>query len=563
MPSTPLLRLRRRVRTALLPVALGAGLVALAAPAGASAAFQCDASALRGSVLGAPALEPVTANRTGTVCTSQSAGGAAAGAALSALPLNASVLGASTYVTPAGTANDKQAVLAQGGLGSLTVKALPTLPIALPTATIPANLQSITVPLGTVTSALGISPLVLALIPGLPANLTFDLTAAIDGILPNGQLPNVDLFSVGAATAYAGANCSGGRARTFGLAQTADITVLGQQLPTEAIVDQTLDLDTGKAILSSLDVTEIPLPTGLPAALTSLLSPLLSTIQTVVLKPLVVALPDVPLPVAVAEVKLTPSSQSTSATGRLVQQGPHLQVSVAGQRIVDVVLGEATVSASGVDCTVPAAAAPVEPAVPESAADLALACTSRRLVLVDVLQKGRRVKLLGAADRKLAGRTVALRLAATGRTVATAKVATDGSFSATAPLPPARIRGTNRARYQAAIGREKSLDLKLARRMVVSAVSARGGRVTIAGRVILPLASPRANITLTRRLSCRRSEVVKRFRPAADGTFKVTVDAPDDATAAVYRMSTVVRRTTRSHTTSPTYTLPRGVNLTR
>lgn len=560
MPSTPLLRLRRRVRTALLPVALGAGLVALAAPAGASAAFQCDASALRGSVLGAPALEPVTANRTGTVCTSQSAGGAAAAALLSALPLNASVLGASTYVTPAGTANDKQAVLAQGGLGSLTVKALPTLPITLPTATIPANLQSITVPLGSITSAL--PPLVataINLLPGLPANLTFDLSAAINGILPNGQLPNVDLFSVGAATAYAGANCSGGQARTFGLAQTADITVLGQKLPTEALVDQTLDLDTGKAILSSLDLTKIPLPTGLPTALTNLLAPVLSTIQTAVLKPLVAALPDVPLPVAVAEVKLTPSSQSTSATGRLVQRGPHLQVSIAGQSIVDVVLGEATVSASGIDCTVPAAA----PAVPESAADLALACTSRRLVLVDVLQEGGRVKLLGAADRKLAGRTVALRLAATGKTVATAKVAADGSFSATAPLPPAKIRGTNKARYQAAVGSEKSLDLKLARRMIVSAVSARGGKVTIAGRVVLPLANPRANITLTRRLSCKRSEVVKRFKPAADGTFKVTVDAPDDATAAVYRMSTVVRRTTSSNTTSPTYTLPRGVNLTR
>lgn len=559
MPPTPPHRRHRRLRSVLLPAVLSAGLLALTAPAGASAAFQCDASALRGSVLGAPALEPVTANRTGTTCTSQNAGGAAAAALLSALPLNASVLGASTYITPAGTANDKQAVLAQGGLGTLTVKALPTLPITLPTATIPASLQSITVPLGSVTSALGISPLVLALIPGLPANLTFDLTAAINGILPNGQLPNVDLFSVGAATAYAGANCSGGQARTFGLAQTADITVLGQKLPTEAIVDQTLGLDTGKAILSSLDLAKIPLPTGLPAALTSLLSPLLSTIQTVVLKPLVAALPDVPLPVAIAQVKLTPSSQTVSATGRLVQRGPHLQVSVAGQSLVDVILGEATVSATGVDCTVPTAA----PAAPESAADLALACTSRRLVLVDVLQQGGRVKLLGAADRKLAGRKVALRLAATGQTVATAKVAADGSFSATAPLPPAKIRGTNKARYQAAVGSEKSLDLKLSRRMIVSALSARGGKVTIAGRVVLPLANPRANITLTRRLSCKRSEVVKRFKPAADGTFKVTVDAPDDATAAVYRMSTVVRRTTTSNTTSPTYTLPRGVNLTR
>lgn len=310
--------------------------------------------------------------------------------------------------------------------------------------------------------------------------------------------------------------------------------------------------------LTKLDATKIPLPLGLNTTLGGLLTPLLSTVQSAVLAPLIAALPPIEVPGTLVTVKITPKTQVLTATS-VLQQGPHVAVSLLGQSLVDVVLGEARVSGTDtVDCT--PAAAPVPPA---SAADLALACTSRRLVLVDVLTQGSRVKLLGAADRKLTGKTVNLRLAATGKVVATAKVAKDGSFNATAPLPPKQIRGTDKARYQASVGREKSLDLKLSRRLIVSSLTSKDGEVKISGRVTLPLAKPLASITLTRRLSCRKSEVVRRFKPNRNGTFSVTVDAPDDATAAVYRMSTVVRRTTRSTTTSPTYTLPRGVNLDR
>lgn len=573
MSFTPLRRTRSHARavTTGLALALSAAALTAAAPSVASAAPTCDASALRGTILGSSAatLEPITANRGAATCTKQSAGGAQAAQALAALPLTANVLGASTYITPAGTANEKQAILASGGLAGLDVKALPTLPITLPTAAIPSELLTLNVPIGQLTSTLGLSPITSTLLTtlGVPSTLTFDLKAAIDTLLPNGQLPNVDLISVGAATAYAGASCQNGTFTPFGVSQVADVKVLGQTIPTDTAANQALSLiDTSNIDLSKIDLTKITLPAGLSSGVLGILSPLLGQIQNLVLKPLVAALPKIAIPATLANVKLTPSSQ-TIANGVLTQRGPHLEVSIAGQSVADVLLGEATVgSTAGVDCT--PAATPVTPAtpvpdVPASAADLALQCTTRDLVLVDVLQQGNRVKLLGAADRKLIGKTVSLRLAASSKVVATAKVAKDGSYTAYAPLPAKAIRNTNKARYQASIGKEKSLDLKLARRMIVSSLTSAGGKVTIAGRVILPLARPNASITLTRRVSCKKSEVVKRFKPNANGLFSVTVDAPEGTTAAVYRLSTVVRRTTKSNTTSPTYTLPRGVNLDR
>ena len=61
-------------------------------------------------------------------------------------------------------------------------------------------------------------------------------------------------------------------------------------------------------------------------------------------------------------------------------------------------------------------------------------------------------------------------------------------FTATAPLPANRkLRNSNKARYVAKIGSEASLALKLARRMLVTKVTA-ADKVTISGKVIGPLA---------------------------------------------------------------------------
>jgi len=107
--------------------------------------------------------------------------------------------------------------------------------------------------------------------------------------------------------------------------------------------------------------------------------------------------------------------------------------------------------------------------------------------LVDVLQRRGRVQLMGVADRRLIGRTVDLRfvtLSSTsrGRRVARAKVGRNGVFRTTAPLPPRKLRRSNRARYQAVLCRERSLRLKLVRRMALRGVRSAHGRVTISGR---------------------------------------------------------------------------------
>jgi hypothetical protein len=224
--------------------------------------------------------------------------------------------------------------------------------------------------------------------------------------------------------------------------------------------------------------------------------------------------------------------------------------------ILDTVLGEASVGADGVTC---GGAAQV-------AAEQALQCTTRRLVLVDVLERGGRVRLMGVADRRLIGRTVDIRFVtlkrnSRGRRVARARVGRNGVFRTTAPLPARKLRRSNRARYQAVLGREKSLRLKLVRRMALEAVRSGRGRVTISGRVRGPLADPIAPIVVRRRVSCSRTVVVRRLRPARDGRFRVTLAGPPRALAATYRFQTKVRRKTTNPKLFPTFTLPRSVEF--
>jgi hypothetical protein len=230
-----------------------------------------------------------------------------------------------------------------------------------------------------------------------------------------------------------------------------------------------------------------------------------------------------------------------------------VQVGVLGQSLVDLVIGEASVGAGGVSCA-PAAAA---------ATSAALQCTTRRLVLADVIPGRRRVRLLGYADLRYVGRTVDIVFTGTGRRVARARVRRDGSFAATAPMPRGRLRFSDRARYYARLGRERSMRLKLMRRMLVTGLRARGRRVTISGRVVQPLATPVRTIEVRRRISCNRWRVVRRIRPDRRGFFRVTLDGPPEQLAATYRLTTRVRASARgdSDKTFETFTLPRFVTL--
>lgn len=521
-------------RAGLLITTVASVLLAAPAPEARAASFGCQASAVRGTLLGATTIQPVLANAGVPDCRTSAAG---LGVPLP-VPLSATAVSANTIF---GGSDGQETALAAGGLADLRVAALPQLPISLPTAEIPDALGSVTVP---------VSGLLQTLLGGV-GTISIDVRPALRSLLPSRQLPVAELVRVQGVMAYAGAGCRDGAPQLNGSSSVAGVSVLGQSLPVGQALDQVVSLiDSGSIDPSDVDLAQVVLPLGLSFD-AAVVGPLLQTAVRAVLD----TMAPIAIPATLAQIKVVPGQQLRGAD-TLVQQALRVQVAIAGQSLVDLVVGEASVRASG---ACPAHAVSGGGA---AATDLVLGCTKRRLVLTDVQERGGRVRLLGVADRSLAGRRVDLRFTHTGKVVSRATIRPDGSFSASAPLPARTIRGSNAARYEAVVGKERSLALKLQRRMVISAARGAGGKVTLSGRVIGPLARPVAQITLTRRVSCKRSQVVKRFRPRANGRFRVTVDAPKGELAVVYRLSTRVRKTKTTPRTSPTYTLPRAIALT-
>lgn len=507
---------------------LAAALVALApAPANAAGTWQCSADALSGTVLGQP-LASVTANSGAAECRTDDS-------TLSvALP---DVVEAQTIV--ASTRAEARRALAVGGVADLRVRSLPDLPIALPEVPIPAEMAAVTVPLGTN-------------LLGLPEEIVIDLRPALEALIPDRRLPTADLVGVQAAVAYATGSCVSGRPALAAAPQVAGVQILGQDVGVQTTVERTLTLidtssiDPSDVNLSLIDLSFLEPTISLPGARELVHAAITSVLDT---------LPGIVIPPALAHVKVSPGEQTATA-GSVTQRALDVEVSIAGQSVAALAMGRATAGHSGVDCS----AAQTEPPA-QDVANLTLACTERRLVLVDVVRRKGRVLLIGAADRRLAGQVVGIVFQATGRRVATAIVRPDGSFRTTAPLPRRKLRRSNRARYRAVLGRQRSLNLKLQRRMIVRSITSRDGRVVIRGRVVKPLAKPVGSMEVRRRVSCREWEVVARVKPRRNGRFKVDVPAPDGLTAAVYRLATRVRNNRRNARTFPTYTLPRGVNL--
>jgi hypothetical protein len=488
-------------------------IVLAAFPAGASAkGWVCEASALRASILNQPAVEPAAANRGAGDC-KEAAGGGGFAPALP-IPVTASALTANTALAGpiAGPVNDQLAT-AQGTVADIRVDSLPTLPIDLPDPDF---------------SGLGALK-----VPGIG---TVDLRPALEALIQPRALPNLDLLHVQAAHAEATARCVSGVPRFSGRSSIAAASVNGTELGLDKATLEIVHLIDSQSIdPSDIDLSKVIAPPGVD----------LHDLQ-VLLQPVLDTLPNVAVPETLARVRLTPNERIVTGT-KLTQRALHATISIAGQRLADVVVGEATVGSGDVSCG--------------GVADLALQCTLRRLVLIDVYEQGDRVRLLGAADRRYVGRKVRIRFTATGRTVARPKVRRDGTFRATAPLPDAKVRPTNRARYLATIGKQRSMKLKLQRRMIVTDMVSRHGRVTIAGRVVQPLTTPVRSVVVKRRVTCRDWKVVKRFRPRSDGSFRVRLRAPKQGEAAVYRMNTRVKLYDWLAKTYPTFTLPRYVDL--
>jgi len=368
-----------------------------------------------------------------------------------------------------------------------------------------------------------------------PLDAPIDLRPALRALI---AAPAADAVRAEIVTASASARCTSAGPQLEGSSRVGGLSVFGQ--PVSEGDDMPLTIDTAAVDPSDIDLRLVELPPGVSLDLVR--APLQAHLDT---------LPDVAVPDVPAHVSVRLNDQERSAD-RLTQRALSVKIAVGGRTLLDLTAGEAAAGAAGPGRTTPA--------------ELELACTKRRLVLVDVLERSGRVRLLGVADRTLAGRTADVRLVPLdardrGRVVARAKVGADGWFRASAPLPPKRVRATNDARYMAVAGAERSLRLKLSRRMALTRVSSGAGRVTISGRISAPLGRPAREIVVKRRLSCRRMEVAARVRPSRTGAFRVTLPAPTGVLAAVYRLETSVPKTTRNLKVFPTYTLPRSVTV--
>ena len=512
-----------------------AAAVVLSAIAGAGSAqaagpLHCQASAARVTIAGRQTVEPVTAGTKGDCATAQATPPVEVPSLLAAKALLANT----TFdaARPLGSA--------EGGVTSASL-----LPTPAQLAQLPTNQAIDQLPDQTFAAPASLAAALAA--AGLPTTLRLDLRAAVRALIPQ---PGAALVSADVLTARASITCDAGVPKLDGSSQIAGVKLLGQDVALTKALDQVVSLIDSQSIdPGTLDVSKVSIITPL----NGISEPLLAQVRAGI-GPALAALPPIELPASAVDVKLTPDEQVRNGSS-LIERALHAQVSAGGRSLVDAVLGEAAVSGSAGGCATAAQGA---------VADQVLGCSDRKLVLADVLRRGSRVKLLGYANRDYVGRKVAIRLRATGKVVTRLKVHKNGTFSGYAPGPPRSMlthARANRLRYRAEIGKELSFPLKLRRRLLVSSLSSSHGKVTITGRVVRPLTTPRSTIRVIRRVSCHKALLVARVRPRPDGTFTITVKAPKNAAAAVYRLATYVREKPSNPRNYPTFTLPRGVAL--
>ena len=515
----------------LLAAFIASLLLAAQAPHAEAAAFNCDASAIRLQLGTAAPIEPITANRGEATCKEDKVQTPATSG-----PITVGGLIAET-TTPSTTEAQ-----ARGGVGILSVSADALTGIPIPTLDAVDAVPAVNVPI----------PLAGQLL-GLPTEITVDIRPAVRSLVTG--LQTGPLLELAGSVATANARCVGSNAELSGDTDVAALKVLGQTIPTDAIVQQALTLYNGQTIdPAGLDLSQIVLPPGL-----SFTDPLLGTILQNAVKDVLAAMPPITLPETLLSLAVSPSSQER-ADGGLTQRGLTISLAVLGQNVLFAIIGEARVSVDSVRCLVQTPAGAVAPI--EAVGEEALECSNRRLALIDVLDRGRYVSLYGAADKDLAGKRIKIRSRADGRVVARPRVSKSGLFRARAPLPPQRWRFSNRARYMAVHGRDRSLNLKLHRRMVWTSTRSRHGKVILRGRVSRPHTSPRAVIVVRQRLTCRRQRIVKRLRPGSDGRFTVTLKAPRKGDVGTYRATTMVAHP-GGGPDFRTYTLPGLVRFAR
>ncbi len=546
-------------------VIASAGLVAAQDAAAATGSFSCSATAVSGTVLD-QAIAPVAGAGGNGPCQT------ADGSSTLGLPLAGGAL-AKTVLAGSGDVAAQRAT-STAGVQSLQLGGLQSLLSALPAATLPSGLSSLQVPLPVVAPVVsGAISTVGGLLGGvaggtvplptgslLPSTISVDALDAVRALVPAAVLPNLDLLKLGGVTSTATAACQAGAPVLKGVTDLAGLQSLGQEFPIGQAVDRVVSLVDPKTVpVGGLDLSLVKLPAGL-----SFSDPVVGAVLQTAVRSALASLPPITIPAVVGEVKVTPSSTEDNGSS-LIQHGPRVTVTALGRTLAEVSLGSARVSALGVDCSTLAvpAVAPVAPVAPEiqPASQLAVQCAKRKVTLVDVAERPDHVTLLGAAAASEVGKRVSIVYTKTGKIVSTATIRGSGFFRASAPLPPKAQRHDNDARYMAVLGKDKSMSLKLHRRMRISRMSNRGSHILMVGKIVGPLV-PGQKIVVRKRESCTTGTVVKTFTPTKPGSFKLYLPLPDEGQAAVYRATTMVPSATGdSGKTFPTFTLPGYVSL--
>ena len=512
-------------------ITIAAAGVAAAPVAAHAGGYACSSSAVKATVLGAT-FEPVRAGAPDACPTT----------ALELDTLGAPLSGAAATARTgrAGDGAGAGTSLAGFEAGSLTA-----LVPELPQIAVPAGLDALRVPLPASAQLLG-----------LPSVLTVDATNAARALVDPRTLADVPLLAAGLVQTGVSAVCKTGQLVFDSLANVEQLTALGRALPTAGALDTSVPLaDADTVDFSALDLDAVELPGGL-----SLDTPVTGPVLRAALANVVAGLPSVSVPAALGRIVVEPARRD-GAPDSLRQLGPRVRVEVLGREVADVTLGDALVSALGTVCETPIAAAEIAPAIEPDlspATELALSCAAADVVLTDVVEKDGKVKLVGVAAGRFVGRTISLVLTHTGATVATAVVGPDGWFRARAPLPAKAIRFTNDARYQAVIEDERSLALKLHRRMRISRMKPAGGSITITGRIYGRMGDDA--VVISRRESCTKDVEVAKVRPDRDGTWRITLPVPAGVDAATYRATTQVRKG-ENPKRFRTFTLPGHVSL--
>ncbi|HWH12600.1 MAG TPA: hypothetical protein VG165_15870 [Solirubrobacteraceae bacterium] len=538
------------------------GLTVWLAPGTASAAtatpFNCDATALSVTLLTLAPITLGTANAGSTTCQNED-GTLLTIPASAGLPLTAGVLVAKT-----GVSSDGQTATAVGGVTGLGV-GLGGSVLAQITGPISQTLTGSQTPI-TLSNPL-ISQLLTSLgLGGSTPTLTQgDLATGLSQLLQSvlSQVLDGSIAGIGVADSIATTKCVSGKAVLSGQSQLAGLQVLGNNIPLDPVVNQALNLlntqqldqvnlaSTINELLTNLETslglqtlatgplgsTVAQLETALDNLLNTTVQPLLTNLLTAAQ----------PLINSIIDITVQPDLQVKTAT-QLSQTALHLNVTLLGTSILDLTLGQARVSQDSVQCVSPVTVA-------------SLQCTTRKLTLIDVLQRGNQTYVTGAAQSSLIGKKVGIYFTATGKLVGSATVAKSGLFHTYVPLPPASIRYTNSARYFAKSGQQSSLRLKFSRRMHILGLTSSGGKVRISGEVTQPLTVPVSKIVIQRRISCTKTVNVKTLTGNSAGRFSATLAAPPATQAGVYRAETFVRQNAHSSKPFPTFTLPGYVQI--